>query len=152
MPKRDLVSAKRIAFQLLKFRSRSCYEIRDRLKRKGFPEEVISQTINFLTRLKYLDDTEFARSWSQSRLNKPLGVRRISFELKQKGVEKNIIEQTLEKLKQGYSEAQIIERIAKGKFKKMKALDEFKAKRRIYGHLIRRGFNPETVKEAIDNL
>lgn len=152
MPKRDLASAKRNAFQMLKFRNRSRREIYDRLKRKGFPEEIISQVIDFLTRLKYLDDAEFARSWSQSRIAKPLGLRRISFELKQKGVEKKIIEQTLEKLKQGYSEQRVIEGIAKEKFNKMKSLDEFKAKSRIYGHLIRRGFNPEAIKEAIDNL
>jgi Uncharacterized protein conserved in bacteria len=86
MPKRDLVGAKRIAFQMLKFRNRSRREIYDRLKRKGFSEEIISQAIDFLARLKYLDDEEFARSWSQSRIAKPLGLRRISFELKQKGV------------------------------------------------------------------
>jgi len=152
MQKRDLVSAKRIAFQLLKFRNRSRQEIRDRLKKKCFPEEVIIQTIDFLEQLKYLDDSEFALSWSQARLAKPLGLRRIFFELGQKGIDKQIIDKTLQKLKQGYHESEIVEKIVKEKIKRMKSLDEYKAKNRIYGYLIRRGFNPDTIKEVIENL
>ncbi len=152
MPKKDFVNAKRTAFQLLKFRDRSNQEIYDRLARKGFSEEIISKTIDFLERLKYLNDAEFALNFSQSRLAKPLGLRRIFFELRQKGVDKKIIEQTLQKLKQGYSEFDVVAKIARDKFKKTKSPDELKAKRRVYGLLLRRGFNPETVKDVIEKL
>lgn len=153
MPKRDLGQAKQIAFQLLRFRSRSVKEIRDRLKQKGFPEEIISQTIDFLERLRYLNDDEFAFNFCRSRLAKPLGLKRIFFELKQKGVAKEIIEHTLGKIKQGnYSEREIVEKIAQDKFKKFKSLDKFKAQRCLYGWLMRRGFNPEVIKEAIESL
>jgi regulatory protein len=153
MPKRDLSRAKQIAFQLLKFRSRSRQEIIDRLRQKKFPEEIVAQTIDFLARLEYLDDEQFAFSFLQSRLAKPLGLKRIFFELKQKGVDKQIIEQAIERVKQkGYTEIEIVEKMAKDKFRKNKITDKYKAKARVYGFLMRRGFNPEVIKEAVDNL
>ncbi len=152
MAVKDLTQAKSIAFLLLKFRNRSKFEIADRLKRKSFSREIISQTVDFLERLNYLNDAEFAYSWTVSRLAKPLGLKRIFFELEQKGIAKPVIEQTLEKLKKGYLELETVEKIAKDKFKKMKSLDEYKAKRRLFGYLMRRGFNPETIKEVVDSL
>ncbi len=153
MAEKNLASAKQIAFQLLKFRSRSRQEIVERLRRKGFPEEIITQTLDFLARLKYIDDTQFAVSWAQSRLAKPLGLRRILFELEQKGVNKEVIEETLSKIKSsGYRETEVIDRMAKEKFKKIKSPDKYQAKSRVYGFLMRRGFSPEAVKEAVDNL
>ncbi|MDP2938973.1 MAG: regulatory protein RecX [Candidatus Omnitrophota bacterium] len=152
MPKKDLGRAKQIAFQLLKFRNRSIQEIKDRLKRKSFPDDIILQTIVFLVRLRYLNDEEFALSFAQSRLAKPLGFRRIFFELEQKGVDREIIEQTLEKLKQGHSEEDIIEKLAKERFKKLKSIEKYKAKNRVYAFLVRRGFNPELVKGVMEKL
>lgn len=152
MPKRDFASAKRVAFQLLKFRNRSEFEIADRLKRKGFSQDLIEKTIDFLKRLKFINDEEFALIYAKSRLEKPLGLRRISFDLREKGVSQEIIEETLVNLKQGYRESEIVEKIARDKFKKINSIEKYKAKSRVYAFLVRRGFNPDVIKEVFDNL
>src|SRR3989338_10427961 len=143
-PLRDIQSAKRIAYQLLKFRASSEKEIRDRLKQKGFPPEIISQTVEYLYRLKYLNDREFAAAWTNSRLNKPLGVRRIRLELKQKGVSEDIIAEAWDSVREKYREYDTVLALAKTKLKRMKGVEDAKAKRRIYTFLAHRGFNPDT--------
>lgn len=149
---RDIRSAKRIAYQLLKFRARSEKEIRDRLKQKGFPAEIINQAIEHLYRLKYLNDREFAVAWTNSRLNKPLGVRRIRLELKQKGVSEDIIAETWDSVRDQYREYDTVLALAKAKLKRMKGVEDAKAKRRIYIFLAGRGFNLDTINEVMDNL
>jgi len=149
---KDISSAKCIAYQLLKFRARSEKEIRDRLRQKCFPPKIINQTVDHLYRLKYLNDREFATAWVNSRILKPLGLRRISFELKEKGIPEEIITETLEKVKEKYREYDTVMELARSKLKKMKDIEEFKAKRRVYSFLARRGFNLDTINEVMDNF
>lgn len=149
---RNLSAAKRIAYQLLKFRARSEKEIRDRLRQKGFPAEIIQQTIDYLYKLKYLNDQEFALAWTNSRILKPLGLRRIAFELKQKGIANEIIKETFEGIKGGYTQFDTVMDLARAKFKKMRDVEENKAKQRIFSFLARRGFSLDTINEVMDNL
>jgi len=151
-PSKEYIRAKRIAFQLLKFRARSEKEIADRLKRKKISQDNIKKTVDFLKRTELLDDYEFARSWVKSGMFKQLGTKRISFELKQKGVSTEIIEEVLDSIKDKYKEANIALDLAKKRLVKYSNIEKFKAKRLIYGFLIRRGFSIDTVDEVMQEL
>lgn len=144
--------AKESAFFLLKFRQRSEKEIYDRLKRKKFEEVIIQQTLRFLKDKEFIDDRRFARAWIESRINKPIGLRRLREELKLKGIAKEIISEQLDRIKENYSEEDIVIQVARNKFEKIKGLDPQKAKRRVYAYLLRRGFSPDVVIEAISQL
>ena len=67
--------AKAYAFLLLKFRLRSAKELEQRLKQKGFSEELSRETVNFLKDKEFIDDRVFARGWVSSRLKRPFGLR-----------------------------------------------------------------------------
>ncbi|MBN1913305.1 MAG: regulatory protein RecX [Candidatus Omnitrophica bacterium] len=140
------------AFLLLKFRLRSESELRLRLKNKSFTHGVIQATVDFLKLKKFLDDDYFAKAWISSRLKKPLGLRRIRQELRQKGIEKSIIEDQIGKVKEDYCEEDVIRRIIKERSSKNRGLAPQKAKRRLYAYLLRRGFTPGSVIEAIRQL
>jgi regulatory protein len=144
--------AKEYAFLLLKFRLRSEKEIFERLKRKKFPEEIIKETVAFLRQKRFLDDSLFAKAWIDSRLKRPLGLRRIRQELKLKGVERQIIESQIQARTQNYSEEEIVLEIAGEKLNKLKGVDPVKAKRRLYGYLLRRGFSPEVIIDVMGRL
>jgi len=144
--------ARDYAFFLLKFRLRSENEIYSRLKKKKFDDEVIAKTLSFLKEKKFIDDRLFAERWAEYRIKKPFGLRRIKEELKLKGIAKNIIEDQLSEIKQDYSEEEIVAKIAEEKFPKMEGLDAQKAKKRLCGYLVRRGFSPEIVWDVINNL
>lgn len=53
------------ALKLLTYRSRSRWEIRERLQRAGFEEEIVDKVDARLTELDLLNDQAFAREWAQ---------------------------------------------------------------------------------------
>ncbi|MDD4953647.1 MAG: regulatory protein RecX [Candidatus Omnitrophica bacterium] len=145
----ELEGAKSYAFLLLKFRQRSQKELYLRLKRKKFPEDIIYKVISFLVQKEFIDDKVFARSWLRSRLKRPFGLRRIKEELKFKGIDKEIIEDELALVKKDYREEDVVGKIARQRLEKLKNIDPAKARQRVYAYLLRRGFSPEVVSEAI---
>ncbi|MDP2755007.1 MAG: regulatory protein RecX, partial [Nitrospirota bacterium] len=100
----SLEKARGYAFLLLKFRLRSEKEITQRLKGKKFDEQVIKETIEFLKERKFIDDQAFAKAWIESRIRKPLGLRRLRQELSLKGIDMKIIDAELEEVKKDYIE------------------------------------------------
>jgi regulatory protein len=142
--------ARQYSFLLLKYRLRSEKEIADRLVRKKFPPEVIKETIAFLKEKRFIDDSSFARAWLQSRIKRPLGIRRLKQELRFKGIDKEIIESNIERIKKNYSESEVVQSIVEDKFRKMRNIEPQKAKMRIYSYLLRRGFSPDVCLDAIN--
>jgi regulatory protein len=84
------------AANFLGFRARSRDEIRKRLQRDEWSEEVIERVLVRLTELKLLDDAQFAADWVGAReRSKPRGSRLLQQELRQKGVPKEEIDAAL---------------------------------------------------------
>ena len=140
------------AFCLLKFRPRSEYELRQRLERKGFSEEQIRQTLGLLKQKGFINDEEFARMWVESRINKPLGLRRLREELRVKGISRDLITQILEQTQEKYSEEKLIQDAISRRLDRLKRLEPKKAKQRLYLYLLRRGFSTDRVREAVNQI
>lgn len=147
----SFAKARDYAFFLLKFRLRSVNELAQRLRLKKIPAETIKEVLSFLKEKRFIDDNVFAKAWVNSRLKKPFGMRRIKQELRQKGVDKEIIEAQTAK-PQGYSESQTVLDLAKGRLNKSKGIDPVSAKRRVYAYLARRGFSPEVIIDTLNQL
>lgn len=144
--------AKQYCFLLLKFRMRSSKEIIARLRGKKFDDAVIAKTISFLKEKKLLDDEVFARVWIESRINKPLGFALLKRELLAKGITVKIIDNVIAQLKCNYSEKTVVLETAKRRLSRLSQEDSLKAKKRVYGYLLRRGFSPEIVIEVLEGL
>lgn len=147
-----LQKARDYAFLLLKFRLRSENELRQRLKKKKFNSEIIESTLLFLKAQGFIDDNYFAKTWIESRIKKPLGIKRLKAELSIKGVNKEIIDTQINEIKKSYAEEDIVGGIAKNRLNKLKDIDPQKAKQRVYAYLLRRGFSPEVVMDIINQL
>jgi regulatory protein len=150
--KDPLQKAKNYAFLLLKYRLRSEKEIYGRLKKKKFDEGIIEETIGYLKDKGFINDSLFAKTWIESRLSKPLGLNRIKQELKSKGIDAEIINEQFKAIKNNYVEEDIVLEIARERMKKFKEIDRYKAKRRVFAYLLRRGFTPEIVIDVINRL
>ena len=75
------------ALHYLGYRPRSETEVRQRLHRRGFNNEVVDEVIISLEERKLIDDVAFAHYWKDSRLSfRPRSKRLIKLELRQKGV------------------------------------------------------------------
>ena len=148
-PDQQKRQAKDYTLRLIKFRLRSEKEIRDKLLGREFEPEIIDTVVESLKKAKLVDDALFARLWVESRIKRSLGLARLAYELKQKGIAKNLIESAIGRIKEGYDEEQVIGEIIGRKIKKMKGLSAQKIKNRLFGYLVRRGFSRGLIIEAL---
>lgn len=150
--KNSIEGALGYAFLLLKFRLRSEKEIRGRLVKRKIDPQIINKVVDFLKSKNFIDDQLFAKSWIRSRLKRPLGMRRLMQELKLKGVDQAIIESQIKKAQKDYSESEVVKKLADEKFRKIKGVDRYKAKQRIYRYLHYRGFSSGIISEVLRHL
>lgn len=153
MDDKILARARNNAYALLRQRPRSKYEIRNRLKLKGYDEAVIDEVVASLTKINEIDDEKFARIWVESRMQmNPMGDVVLRHELKEKGVSDSIIEATLAEKAEKYDEYEVAFSMAKERFERFKKLDRQKAMKRVYDFLVRRGFKYDTIRRIIEEL
>lgn len=151
-PSREAAAAKNYALRLIKIRLRSEKEIRDKFKTKEYSPQVIEEAVDFLKKINLLDDRLFAKLWVESRIKRPLGLARLKYELKLKGIDKAIIEEAINRVKENYDERAVIGDVVRNKIKRMKGLPAEKIKTRLYGFLLRKGYPRESVFDALKNL
>ena len=138
--------AKEFALKLLSFRPRSKRELKNRLKKKGFGQEVAEQILDRLEELNLIDDHKFALLWVEEKLkNRPTGRKILEQELYLKGIEKEIIQEVLDKTFSEIDEKDLALKLFQKKKKQYLKLDEDTAKRRLNNLLLRRGFSYQTV-------
>jgi len=145
-----IVKAIDIAANLLSYRPRSTQEIRERLQKKDYDEFVIEAAIERMINLAYLDDRAFARFWIESRnRSKPRGRTDLRYELHQKGVADNIINELLDDMLDEESAAY---EAAQAKIRQMRGKTRFEFKQKIGAFLQRRGFNYDAVNQTLQSL
>jgi regulatory protein len=143
--------AKDRALNFLSYRDRSEKEIRTKLKDVGYEENIIDWVIGELQRLKFLDDQRFAQSYAQTQMiTRPMGEYFLKRELKQKGLDADLIEQTVEKVYEEKDQLSIALELAQQRKKRYSNIDEMKAKKRVSDFLLRRGFSWEIVSEVLE--
>ncbi|MBW1841370.1 MAG: regulatory protein RecX [Deltaproteobacteria bacterium] len=145
-----LKKAMHAAVHLLAFRSHTAYEIKQKLIKRGFSEEVISRTISECRRLNYLNDTNYARHYFESLVAKGYGPHRIRNAMRQRGLSGEIIQQIL--MEQD-ADAGEFENCRKAFQKKIKTFNRVKTpkkrKEKIYRYLYLRGFNGAVIRKIM---
>jgi regulatory protein len=150
----ELQRATDASARLLEIRPRSTREIRDRLKQKGFDEQVVDEAVASLTRLGYLDDAQFSRLWVESRArSKAAGARKMRSELMTKGIERSLIDDAVGVIGEG-EELAIAAAIVAKKLPNP-ASDPVERKKqlsRLIAQLQRRGLGWGIIKQATAHL
>lgn len=83
----------KISLQFMKFRPRSVFEVREKLKSKSIATEEINKTLSVLVENELLDDEKFAKMYVRDRnLLKPTGIFLIKLELRKLGLSEQNIE------------------------------------------------------------
>ena len=109
-------NARRRAIRYLVYRDRSRNEIIRYLNGKKFSANAVDETLTFLESNDYINDDRFAMQFGRSRIvNKKIGRLRLGLELENKGLERKIIEETLNSLYEEYDEKKIAMSCAKKK-------------------------------------
>ncbi len=137
------------AVRFLGYRPRSESEIRQRLAKHGFENEVIEKTVARLKEYRYVDDTEFARFWVENReALRPRSKRLTKMELKRKGLEADIIEKAVSEI----DETDSAYRAATSRARRLESLDHNDFRLRLGQYLGRRGFNYGIIKEITEKV
>jgi regulatory protein len=146
-------NARRRAIRYLVYRDRSRNEIIRYLKKKKFSENAVDETLIFLENNEYINDERFAMQFGRSRIvNKKIGRLRLGLELGDKGLERQIIEETLNSLYEEYDEEKIALSCAKKKLATYSSSNSERDRRRIAKFLERKGFPSSIIYEVVTQL
>ena len=142
-----------LALRFLSYRPRSEKEVRDKLKTKQVDSQVIEKIILKLREKKFIDDEEFAKGWIESRSRfKPRSARLIGIELKQKGIEKDLIDKLINDLSLTVSDLQSAKNLVEKKIGRFKNLPKQEIYQKLGRFLASKGFNWDTIKKSIDEI
>jgi regulatory protein len=148
-----------IAVRFLGTRPRTRWELERRLRRAAADDGVISATLDRLAVMGYVDDTAFARWWAEQRdRHAPRGRRMVEAELRQHGVPRDVLEalrgaELAEPALDGEalpgSESERARAALDRHLRGRQLPTDPKALQRIGMFLIRRGFDPDTVRATL---
>ncbi len=132
-------------------RPRSEKEYRDWLRKHKVHESLHKDLFNRLKRLDFINDKRFAVWWiDQRKTFKPKGVRALTAELRQKGLDKKVIDEVLSEA--GIDEeVEVRKLIDKYKYKWGK-LGGLEKRKKVSEFLLRRGFGWEAVRKILADL
>jgi regulatory protein len=139
------------AIRLLTSRPRAEQEIRQALRRHQTDEAVAELALERLRHQGYLDDSAFARYWVESRSTfKPLGLRALRYELRQKGVAAEVIDEVLSRWDETgqQSEDALAYQAAQGQLRRLRGRDERALRQALMAFWQRRGFSMESCRRA----
>ena len=146
-------NARRRAIRYLVYRDRSRNEIIRYLNEKKFSADAVDETLIFLESNDYINDERFAMQFGRSRIvNKKIGRLRLGLELGKKGLERKIIEETLNSLYEEYDEKKIAMSCAKKKLASTSSSGSEKDRGRLARFLERKGFPTSIIYQVVTHL
>ena len=143
---KELTKARNTAYRYLTYRPRSRAEMIQKLHDREFNEAIIEAVLVDLERLGYVNDRQFANQLTRSRIRlRGFGRRRIEQELRNKGVDREIIREIFAEVFVDETEIETAKLVAVKKINAMKCLDRETRRRRLAGFLERKGFSFEII-------
>ncbi len=146
LPKR----AKLRSMNLLKSKDYTRKQLQDKLRQGGYPEEIISEAIAYVTSYGYINDANYARSYIEYHMDSRSQTRIIN-DLLKKGIEKNVIMQSFEELKNNGMEIDEISMAKKILQKKNYHAETatYEERQKMYGFLYRKGFHSSVISRVL---
>lgn len=140
------------ALHFLGFRQRSENEVRQKLREKEFPDDVVDRVLEKLRRNNLIGDADFAESWVANRsLHRPRGARMLQQELRQKGISTETIAAVMPNQEDELANAvSALQKILQSKERAWQDLEEKERYQKAVQYLMRRGFNYSICKTAWD--
>lgn len=149
----DRAKAKESALRLLAVRARSEGELKDRLRRKGFDEELTAGVVLALSEVGLVDDEAFARAWADERVRlRPVGPRRLAQELVAKKIGRDLAARVVDETFREHSELELARRVLQKKTRVSGGGDARKHRARLHSFLIRRGFSYEVASAVLKEI
>ncbi len=142
------------AVRLLAAKPRSVEELRQRLLEKEWTiSAIVDEVLEKLKEYDYLNDAQFAKSLASSKLRqKPLGKRRLRQSLSQKKLDKETVEQAIEKVYENTPEDEVIERAIKKRLRVKGKPETREESKKFYDYLMRQGFSYDLISSKMREI
>ncbi len=148
-------------YRWFSIRQHSEKEVRDHFRVKNLEARVktkeeiaplvIDVLIEALKKKGMVNDLEFAKAWTEARRkSKQKGIKAIKAELFQKGIDKEIIEEVTGVESQESSEKDLAKQALEKKLKYWKNLPVLAFRKKAFEFLMRKGFEYDVIKEAVE--
>lgn len=135
-------SARNVAMDLLSRREHSRKQLSDKLSQRGFEHDEITVVLDKLQAENLLNDSRFAESYVNQRIQRGYGPVRIRQELGERGIAADLIQINMEKSEYNWSDLMCQQRTKKFG---VEIPQDFKEKMKQARFLQNRGFSPESV-------
>lgn len=142
-----LKQAKLKALSLLTDTDRTEEQLRQKLRQKSYPDDVVEQAIAYVKSFGYIDDEKYAKRFVENRKFSK-SKREISALLSQKGLKREVIEQAFEECYCSEDAIEAIRRLAEKK-KYSPDMKNEKEIKKICDYLLRKGFQYGDIRQVI---
>lgn len=151
----DADRARTEALRILNRRMIGTDELRQRLLRKGCDRDSIERTLQSLTAAGLLDDEAYARAViEQARSQRPAGPQLLRQKLFQRRLPRDLIDRAVDAAGQEADPVADARQLAERKLAQpsMQRADPATQTRRLWSLLARRGYSPDTIRQALDRI
>lgn len=132
---------------LIARRPRSAWEAEQYLRKKGHDQALIDDIVSALKQKAYLDDRAFAESWIRSRrLTRPTSQKKLRYELQQKRVPGDIIDESLDSDEK--EDADVLHEL----IEKKRRHTRYKNDEKLMRYLAGQGFHYGDIKTALEQF
>lgn len=138
--------AKQKAMALLKRMDRTEQELRLKLKQTKYPEVSIETAIDYVKSYHYIDDRRYVENYIRYKKGTK-SIRIIEMELKQKGIDKELIREVCEE--ESVCDDEALKKAIRKKVKNWEELD-YVERRKVFAYLYRKGFKEEDIRKYLE--
>ena len=146
----DYLRARDTSFRFLEKTMKTEKQVRDRLLEKEFEPSTIDRVIVLLEEYNLLDDRHYVELFLKEKLRRR-GIKKVTYELYNKGINKEMLEEILEDFDTGSLEEESCQKLAEKKFSEIKKKEEdrYKQKSKLYAFLAGKGYGYEMINAVI---
>lgn len=146
------IKCKEAALRIVEKTYKTQKEIKDKLFLKGYDENTIDRTIEFLEEYNFIDDKNYTRMYVSDKIKKQ-GANKIKYELTKKGVSEELIKDQISNIDKD-SEKEVAYLLAEKKYSILKKRegDKYKLSQKLYRFLISKGYEYDIVSEIVKKI
>ena len=152
LKEQNIFDIKQTALNYASYKPRTKFQVKNKLKEKGFNSPEIQIAIDFLTEFKLLNDEKYARTFIKDYLlRKPCGKAKLKQELYKRGIPKNLIEDSINKYFPENDTMNLAKKASEKKLRTISYKPIDKQKKSLISFLQRQGFQWDIIKEILDS-
>lgn len=142
-----LLKAKQTALVYIARRALTAAQLFEKLEAKGFAPEICGETVEYFTEMGYINDYDYAERFIRDSIDqRQHGIARIKTQLRQKGVDAEVINEVLASLE--IDDLQTLRELAEKKCRGVDLSDR-KQRNRLVGYFVRRGYRYDEINKVL---